>query len=288
MRRAVLTLFAGAALAAACGSFASEETSPTAPDRSDASNAPEASNDAAPVIDAPTLDGSPDAAVPFCGDANAHDLCEDFDQKTLAADNWQAGRQSTPDAGLAQLDPGQSTSPPLSLLVGMSTKGFNVQRSFFLHRNITKAATKKVVIAFDLYVDTLAKLDAATNADSLVMTFGDGVYSNQIRVANASGQLTVSVIETSMGNGYTDPTFTFGANTLAVQRWHRFVLSVDHVDRLITLSIDGSFGTAEPPTLWHVPAGSMPNLGLELGSQSDQSGETIKTYFDNVTVDIDR
>jgi hypothetical protein len=286
-----MVLVVGAALAAACSSFSSEPSS-SPPGGADASGDVTATGNPPP---APPSDAASDAAAgegstPFCNDPGAHDLCEDFDEHTLAADGWQSGEQSTPDAGLTQIDPGQSTSPPLSLLVGMSTKGFLVQRSFFLHRNVMKPVQKTLVIAFDLYVDTLEKLDAATNADSLIMTISDGSYANQIRVANAAGLLDVSVIEAfGAGTNYQDARYTFGANTFQVQRWHRFVLTVDHTNTTIVgLSIDGAQGAPPSGDLFHVPPGPVNNLGLELGTQSDQSGETIKTYFDNVTVDIDR
>lgn len=281
-----MALVLGAALATACSSFSSEATppSPAPVDASDASSDAAVVNEPPPGADAATADAG------LCNDPAAHDLCEDFDHGSLAADDWESGMQSSADGGVAEIDSVQFTSAPSSLLITNSTVGFKVQRSYFLHRNLTKTASKKVVVAFDLYVDTLTNA-GGPSADTLVVILGDGAYSNQIRVANLAQLLNVDVVESipALGAaGYFVDRYTFGGSSFAVQRWHRFVLTADREKNELALSIDGVSGMRPPMSTPHVPSGQSSTFGLDLGSQADTHEETMKLYYDNVTVDLDR
>ena len=266
------------ATAIACSSFSSE--TPAAPD------GPDAAADDAPTDTAPLDSGNSG----FCAAAaGMHDFCEDFDESSLAADDWAAGTQTVPDAGSELLDKGQAKSLPTSLLVGLSTVGAGGQRSFFLHRNFDQPAMRKIVLSFDLYVDTLVATDAGVRPDALVAGIGDGIYNTDVRIANNAGEIVVSVEEVlPMTGGYYDPLYSFGNHKFAIGAWHRFVLTSDRQNNTLSLSIDGTMGTPPAVTSFHAPNTPAMNLGLDLGAQSDHEGETIKHYFDNVTVDLDR
>lgn len=288
MRRPIVAMFAGAAaLGIACASFSADEgASPaTAPDAS--TDAVSSTDGAPPDAAPPTLDGGAPSAL--CSDPAAHDFCEDFDERALSADGWVDGDKSAPDAGVAQLDMAQSKSPPSSLLVGLSTVGFKTQRSFFLAQNLPKPSSKKTVLAFDLFVAALDGDDGGAQSDSLVVGLSDGAYGNQIRVANTGGQLRIGVEETILSpKGYFDPTYTFGGAHFAVNAWHHFELVTNRQTNLLVLTVDGIGSTPAAGTKYHVPPGASAPLGLSLGAQTDSAGETIRLYFDNVTVDIDR
>jgi hypothetical protein len=284
-RQAILVLLplAGAVLVAACSSFSSDDP-PVAIDTPDAAADVPTDTTGTEGMQAdaqPLSDGAPS---PFCADAGAHALCEDFDEGSLAANGWGPGQQSTPDAGVAQIDEAQFTSMPSSLLVGLSTIGFTVQRSFFVHHNIAGAAARNVVLSFDLYVDDLERVDGGS-ADSLVASIGDGAYANEIRVTTNGGLISVNLTEVFTG-AYYGPIFTFGGHTFPTKQWHRFVLTSNRKNNKLAISIDGSEGTTAAAT-FHVPSSMATNLGLDLGSQTDTHDESIKLYYDNVTLDLD-
>lgn len=174
----------------------------------------------------------------------------------------------------------------------MSTVGFMTQRSFFLKQNLAKMASKKVVLAFDLFVAVLENEDAGVSeADCLVAGIDDGMYGNAIRVANIAGLLRINVeesITSPTSPAYYEPTYAFGGSSFAVGAWHHFELTADRQTNTLGLRVDKIVGAPPASTPFHVPSGTSRALALSLGAQTDSSGETIKVYFDNVTVDVDR